>query len=106
VRYFVVVAEMESVSRAALELRVSQPALSRQIRDLEDDLGFSLLERTAKSVRYSFGKRLKCLHITAEPKPISVVIAAPKADSVQLRKSLAVRERSCVKKIVIGRSQR
>jgi DNA-binding transcriptional LysR family regulator len=42
---------MENVSRAALKLHVSQPALSRQVRDLEDELGFSLLERTAKSVR-------------------------------------------------------
>jgi len=42
---------MENVSRAALKLHVSQPALSSQIRDLEDDVGFNLLERTAKSVR-------------------------------------------------------
>src|ERR1700749_158835 len=41
---------MENVSRAALKLHVSQPALSRQIRDLEDEIGLSLLERTAKSV--------------------------------------------------------
>ena len=50
-RYFVGVAETENISRAAAKLHVSQPALSRQIRDLEDEIGFCLLERTAKSVR-------------------------------------------------------
>ena len=50
-RYFVAVAEMENVSKAALKLHVSQPALTRQIHDLEDEIGFGLFQRTAKSVR-------------------------------------------------------
>jgi LysR family transcriptional regulator, benzoate and cis,cis-muconate-responsive activator of ben and cat genes len=57
-RYFAAVAEAENVSRAALKLHVSQPALSRQVRDLEEELGFLLLERTAKSVRLTEAGRV------------------------------------------------
>jgi DNA-binding transcriptional LysR family regulator len=57
-RYFVAVGEEENMSRAAVKLHVSQPALSKQVRDLEDEIGFSLLQRTAKSVRLTEAGRV------------------------------------------------
>jgi len=44
-RTFVTIAEQGTVSRASAELRVAQPALSRQLQDLEGELGIKLFDR-------------------------------------------------------------
>jgi DNA-binding transcriptional LysR family regulator len=57
-RYFVGVAETENFSRAALKLHISQPAVSRQVRALEDEVGLPLLKRAGKSVRLTDAGRV------------------------------------------------
>jgi DNA-binding transcriptional LysR family regulator len=50
-RYFVAVAETGNISTAAKKIFLTQPALSRQIKALEDEIGQLLLERSAHSIR-------------------------------------------------------
>ena len=52
-RYFLAVAEHENVRAASERLHVTQPAVSRQIQDLEDELGLQLFERLPRGLRLS-----------------------------------------------------
>ena len=52
-RYFVAVAELGSISRAAQKLFIAQPPLSLQIKQLEDEVGAPLLIRYPRGVRLS-----------------------------------------------------
>src|SRR5665811_31156 len=49
-RYFITIAETQSFTQAAHRLHLSQPALSHQIKQLENELGARLFNRTSRSV--------------------------------------------------------
>jgi DNA-binding transcriptional LysR family regulator len=49
-RYFLAVGEALSFTKAAARLRVAQPALSRQVQNLEDEIGVDLLRRSPRGV--------------------------------------------------------
>lgn len=49
-KYFLRIAEEGSITRAATALGIAQPALSRQVRLLEEDLGITLFQRTRRGV--------------------------------------------------------
>jgi DNA-binding transcriptional LysR family regulator len=57
-RYFLAVGEASNFTKAAAGLRVAQPALSRQVKDLEDEIGVELMRRSPRGVRLTREGRL------------------------------------------------
>ena len=65
IEYFVAVAQEGHVGRAARGLRVAQPAVSRQIRRLEDELGAALFVRTPRGMQLSDAGHVFLAHARA-----------------------------------------
>ena len=57
INYFLAVAEHGSFTRAASALHVSQPALSQQIRQLEESLGVPLFDRSGRTIRLTMQEK-------------------------------------------------
>ena len=65
-RYFLAVVRMQSISAAAEELHITQPTLSRQLMELEEELGAKLFDRGRKNRRVALTEAGKRLHRQAE----------------------------------------
>ncbi|MBV8173130.1 MAG: LysR family transcriptional regulator [Verrucomicrobia bacterium] len=52
-RYFLAVGEASNFSKAAAQLRIAQPALSRQVHDLEHEIGVELLRRSPRGATFT-----------------------------------------------------
>lgn len=64
-RYFAAIAEEQSFTKAAQKLHISQPPLSQQLSNLEDDLGVRLFIRTSRSVQLSEAGSVLLPHVHA-----------------------------------------
>jgi len=64
-RYFKSVARLQHMSRAAIELGVAQPSLSKSIRLLETELGVSLFERKSRGIKLNVAGQAFLRHVDA-----------------------------------------
>jgi len=89
-RYFVTAAEERSVSRAAARMNISQPAVSRQLRDLENELGVKLFLREPQGLRLTESGETALLHAKDLLRRAKVMEAALKRLSVDEGRQLRV----------------
>lgn len=88
ITYFIAIAEAEHFGKAALRLRVAQPALSRQIRQLEAELDLELFERLPRGVRLTPAGRTLLAELRGIPSQIDRAVATARAASAGLHGAL------------------
>lgn len=81
-RYFVAVAEERHFGRAAKRLRIAQPPLSRQIQDLEEELGFSLFDRSRRGVDLSPAGAVFLTHVRRVFDAVDLAVREAKRASI------------------------
>lgn len=82
--HFIVIAEELSFSKAAILLKVAQPALSKQIKELEQNLGCDLFIRDRKELILTTSGQVLLQNISASFKNISEIIEKIKTDNLEL----------------------
>lgn len=87
-RYFEAVARHSHVTRAAAEIRIAQPALSKQISQLEQELGVALFDRVGRSLRLTEAGEALLPHARAVMAQVEAA-KAEMAERVGLRRGRA-----------------
>ncbi|MDB5744823.1 MAG: hypothetical protein JWR68_3138 [Polaromonas sp.] len=92
-RYFVAIADAGSLTAAAAAISIAQPALTRQLRELETDLGVQLLQRTARGVLLT-------------PSGVTLYESAQRmlAEATRVRQQLARPQDTSLTPVVLGAS--
>ena len=89
-RYFIAVAEIGSLTEAARRLYTSQPSLSRQIRDLEDEVGVELLSRSVRGVELTAAGKAFLDHARLALMQVDAAVDTARTAAQPARKTFAI----------------
>ena len=89
-RYFIAAAEMGSLTEAAKQVHTSQPSLSRQIRDLENQVGVELLSRSVHGVELTAAGKAFLDHARLAQMHVDAAVETARRAAQPTRKTFAI----------------